>query len=229
MGSLAAEEGHVFTEAPQHEVPIGKYPVTIEEWDAALAAGAKIHALDDFFGWGRGRRPAIEVFWEDAQAYIAFLNDERGLSGRPDRFRLPSEAEWEYACRARAETPFSFGTTISPRQANYRCNHTYGDGGKAEYRPKTTRVGSFPANRFGVHDMHGNVLEWCEDAWHDNYVGAPTDGSAWTSGGDLSQRVLRGGSWNHDLKDLRSARRAFADQGFSNARIGFRLARTVNF
>jgi len=112
--------------------------------------------------------------------------------------RLPSEAEWEYACRAGTTTPFYFGETITPDLVNYDGNYPHGGAPKGKYRRETTTVGSFPPNAFGLYDMHGNVWEWCEDVWHENYKGAPTDGSAWEIGGDHSYRLLRGGSWiNH--------------------------------
>jgi formylglycine-generating enzyme required for sulfatase activity len=148
------------------------------------------------------------------------------LEGRRDAYRLPSEAEWEYACRAGTTTPFSFGTTISTAQANYHGEYTYGAGKKGEYRQKTTPVGSFPANAFGLHDMHGNVWEWCEDVWNANYNGAPKDGSAWLTGGD-SLRVLRGGSWSVYPIRLRSADRYRNGPTDRSLNVGFRLARAV--
>jgi formylglycine-generating enzyme required for sulfatase activity len=111
-------------------------------------------------------------------------------------YRLPSEAEWEYACRAGTTTPFHFGETITTDLANYNGNYTYGSGSKGQYRKQTTDVGSFPANAFGLHDMHGNVWEWCQDTWHENYNGAPTDGSAWVDeNANQNRMILRGGSW----------------------------------
>ena len=110
-------------------------------------------------------------------------------------FRLPTEAEWEYACRAGTTTPFYFGETISADQANYDGNYVYGKGKQGVYREQTTDVGSFPSNAWGLCDMHGNVWEWCADTWHENYTGAPTDGSAWGILGDKKAKLLRGGSW----------------------------------
>jgi formylglycine-generating enzyme required for sulfatase activity len=177
--------------------------------------------------WGRDRRPVINVSWEDAKAYIAWLNGNFGLNGQLDAYRLPSEAEWEYACRAGTTTPFSFGAAISTAQANYNGNLTYGSGQKGEYRQKTTPVGSFPANSFGLRDMHGNVWEWCEDVWNDNFNGAPNNGSAWLTG-DSSRRVLRGGSWKNIPQNLRSAHRVSYYPTFPNYIWGFRLARTIS-
>ena len=234
MGSPKTEERwkeYDGREEPQPEVRIdyafafGKHAVTFAEWDAAIAAGAKLEKPSDQ-GWGRDRRPVINVNWNDAKAYIAWLNSKLGLEGRADAYRLPSEAEWEYACRAGTTTPFSFGATISTAQANYDGNYTYGAGKKGEYRQKTTPVGSFPANSFGLHDMHGNVREWCEDVWNANYSGVPTDGSPWLIG-DASSRVLRGGSWSDYPQDLRSADRG---RDFPTSRSydsGFRVARTL--
>ncbi len=231
MGAPAGEEGSSDAERPQHDVRIdyafalGKHAVTFAEWDAAIAAGAKLEKPSDE-GWGRDRRPVINVNWNDVKAYIAWLNSRLGLEGRRDAYRLPSEAEWEYACRAGTTTPFSFGATISTTQANYCGEYTYGAGKKGENREKTTPVGSFSANAFGLHDMHGNVWEWCEDAWNANYNGAPTDGSAWLTV-DASSRVLRGGSWSIDPQDLRSAARGRYDPTVRVSIIGFRVARTV--
>jgi formylglycine-generating enzyme required for sulfatase activity len=267
MGAPAGEQGSRDAERPQHEVRIdyafglGKHAVTFAQWDAAIAAGARLEKPNDQ-GWGRDRRPVINVSWEDAQAYVAWLNERlrsgafpppftgevasgeaarrRGdapipslRSGLPPHageetgpYRLPSEAEWEYACRAGTTTPFSFGAMISTAQVNYDGSYSYGVGQKGEYWQKTTPVGSFPANAFGLHDMHGNVWEWCEDAWHDNYGVAPADGSAWVVGGK-SSRVLRGGSWEDSSNVLRSALRVWFLPTFRDHCVGFRLARTV--
>ena len=129
-------------------------------------------------------------------------------------YHLPSEAEWEYACRAGTTTPFHFGETITSDLANYRAEYTYGAGTKGTYREETTEVGSFGvANAFGLYDMHGNVWEWCEDTWHSNYEGAPTDGSAWVEAGtndnDNRSRLLRGGSWDINPGNCRSASRSY--------------------
>jgi formylglycine-generating enzyme required for sulfatase activity len=254
MGSPSSEErwsGDDGREEPQHEVRIdyafalGKHELTVDEFAAFIAetkhdTGASAYIWngkrwEDTSGKGwrdpgfvqSGRHPVCCVNWNDAKAYVAWLNSKLGLEGRRDAYRLPSEAEWEYACRAGTTTPFSFGATISTAQANYNGEFTYGAGKKGEYRQKTTPVGSFPANAFGLHDMHGNVWEWCEDVWHASYNGAPTDGSARPAGGDSSSRVLRGGSWGLIPQFLRSAYRGWNyPTGRSGGR-GFRLARTV--
>ena len=187
---------------------VGKFEVTFAEWDACVAAGGCKHRPGDE-GWGRGRRPVINVSWDNAKEYVAWLSRKTGKS-----YRLLSEAEWEYAARAGTTTKYAFGDTISTSQAKY------GEGG-------TVEVGSFPANRFGLYDLHGNVWEWVEDAWHPDYQGAPTDGSVWT-GGDTSLRVLRGGSWDGYFPGyLRSANRIRYHPDKRDVSIGFRVSRTL--
>ena len=148
-------------------------------------------------GWGRGGRPVIHVSWEDATAYADWLFDETG-----EQYRLPSESEWEYAARAGATTRYSWGQDLGRNRANCR-----GCGSRWD-RDRTAPAGSFAANAWGLHDMHGNVWEWVEDCWHENYARAPRDGSAWTGGGNCGRRVLRGGSWGDDPRYLRSAVRS---------------------
>lgn len=236
MGSSSAEtfgEERTAAEAPQHKVridypfAIGAYAVTFAEWDAAIAVGAKLERpLDE--GWGRGRRPVINVSWDDAGAYIAWLNARLALEGRSDAYRLPSEAEWEYACRAGTATSYSVGQSLAHDQANFRQDPSDGEGGHGDHRRKTAPVGSFRANAFGLHDMHGNVLEWCGDVWNDSYAEPerPDDGSAWLVG-DASRRVLRGGSWNDGAMGLRSSARRGFHAAIGNSEIGFRVARTI--
>jgi formylglycine-generating enzyme required for sulfatase activity len=232
MGSSGSEErpaAYDGREEPQHDVQIdyrfalGNYPVTFANWDAAIAVGARLDRPVDE-GWGRDRRPVIGVSWEDARSYIDWLNRRLGLADRPDAYRLPSEAEWEFACRAGTTTSFSFGDAVSTAQANF--NGDTCDGG--ENRRKTTPVGAFPPNPFGLHDMHGNVWEWCEDAWNADYsgTGRPDDGSAWSSG-ITSRRVVRGGSWKSGALELRSASRSSYSPIDRGDNIGFRLARTL--
>jgi formylglycine-generating enzyme required for sulfatase activity len=225
MGSPETEEGRSPDEGPQHEVTfgqpfaLGKYPVTFQEYDQFCAQTGREKPPDQ--RWGRGRRPVINVSWEDAQAYCAWLSAQ---TEHP--YRLPSEAEWEYACRARTTTPFWTGETISTEQANYDGNFTYGSGRKGLYRKQTTPVDTFEANRWGLHDMHGNVGEWCEDCWHDSYKGAPQDGSAWLQG-NCSGRVVRGGSWDDRPWLLRSAYRNGVGPGRRYINLGFRVSRTL--
>jgi formylglycine-generating enzyme required for sulfatase activity len=227
MGSPPAEEGRDDDEGPQHFVTItkpfalGRYPVTFAEYDEFAATTMREPPSDD--GWGRGRRPAIMVSWDDAQAYVAWLSGQTG-----ETYRLPSEAEWEYACRAGTTTPFHVGATISTERANYNGTHmTYGSGEQGIYRGQTLPVGAFPANAFGLCDMHGTVWEWCADGWHENYVGAPADGSAWLEGGKQDKRVARGGSWFEWPGALRSADRMEGEPGGRYVDNGFRVAKTL--
>jgi formylglycine-generating enzyme required for sulfatase activity len=144
--------------------------------------------------------PVECVSWHDAVEFCARLSNHTGRT-----YRLPSEAEWEYACRAGTTTAFYFGDTISTDQANYNGNYTYGSGKEGIYRECTTAVGSFKPNGFGLYDMHGNVWEWCQDVLHNTYEGSPSDGSPWMDRGDESRRIIRGGSWDNNPRNCRSA------------------------
>jgi len=161
------------------------------------------------------------VNWHDAKDYADWLSEQ---TGKP--YRLPSEAEWEYAARAGTTTPFWQGKTISTNQANYDGNCVYGEGRKGLWRQGTVPVHSFAANAFGLYNVHGNVWEWVEDCWTDRYAGAPTDGSAWKTG-DCSRRVLRGGSWGYVPWSLRAASRSRYSPDVRMSSTGFRLARTL--
>ena len=211
MGSREGEGDD--DERPQHKVTIarpfavGSFAVTFDEWDAAYGHRGVKHSPKDN-GWGRGRRPVINVSWRDAKVYVGWLSRETGKS-----YRLLSEAEWEYCCRAGTTTAYSFGDTIYQKQAQFM-------------QRKTVEVGSFPANAWGLHGMHGTVWEWCEDSWHPTYQGAPEDGSAW-NGGETSFRVLRGGSWSDDPQFLRSANRSWLHPRNRDVSVGFRVARTL--
>jgi formylglycine-generating enzyme required for sulfatase activity len=191
---------------------LGKYQVTQEEWAAVMRENPSRFKGDD-------RLPVENVSWNDCQEFIKRLN------GRKDGYvyRLPSEAEWEYACRAGTTTPFSFGETLTTAQANYDGNYPYGGGPKGEYRKKTTRVGSFPPNAWGLHDMHGNVWEWCQDGWYENYDGAPTDGRVREQDSD-NVRVVRGGSWLDYAGGCRSALRNRGAPDYRDGFVGVRLA-----
>ncbi|MCZ8067771.1 MAG: SUMF1/EgtB/PvdO family nonheme iron enzyme [Microcystis sp. LE17-20D] len=203
-------------ERPQHEVTVppffmGKYPITQAQW-RAIASRTDLKVKQDL-GFNPAyfkdrpdsdRRPVEQVNWNHAIEFCARLSK---LTGR--EYRLPSEAEWEYACRAGTTTPFYFGETITGELANYRSSETYADEYKGEYRQQTTPVGQFPPNAFGLYDMHGNVWEWCADTWHDNYDGAPTDGSAWIENGDDNRSPPRGGSWYLNPDICRSAYRSY--------------------
>ena len=230
MGSPRSEEMHHSSQEPQHRVEIsyhfavGKYEVTFREWDACVSAGGCSHHPDDL-GRGRGSQPVVDVNWEDAREYVNWLSRKTGQN-----YRLLSESEWEYVARAGTTGPFHFGSTISTDQANYDGHYTYGEGRPGIRRIQTVPVGSFPGNGFGLHDVHGNVFEWVEDCWHDSYDGAPEDGSAWVSGGDCSQRVLRGGSYINEPWTLRAATRVrleAASPWSRHADLGFRVARTL--
>ncbi len=206
-------------EMPVHEVTISqafavsKYEVTFENWDRCVAVGGCGGYRPDDEGWGRGSRPVIYVSWDDAQEYVSWLSRQTGQT-----YRLLSEAEWEYVARAGSSTAYSWGNGIGSNRANcLDCGDQWSS---------TAPVGSFAANAFGVHDMHGNVFEWVEDCWNAGYAGAPSDGSAWRSG-DCSERVLRGGSWFFDPGDLRSAYRDWFAPGYRLGYYGFRVARTL--
>ncbi|MDB9339970.1 MULTISPECIES: formylglycine-generating enzyme family protein [Cyanophyceae] len=237
MGSPKNEDQSSNTERPQHEVTVppffmGKYPITQAQWKA-VAALAKVNKdLDANPSKFKGeQRPVQRVSWYDAVEFC-----QRLTAHTKRQYRLPSEAEWEYACRAGTTTPFHFGETITSELANYDATSIYGRGVKGTYREETTPVGSFnAANNFGLYDMHGNVDEWCLDDWHDNYEGAPIDGSAWFNDNDnLSQKhgqaVLRGGSW-FDLPDYcRSASRDtnhWAGRDNIDDSLGFRVVCAV--
>ena len=226
MGSPANEPGRYLDEGPRHRVTIrrefafGRYEVTFAEWDTCVHAGGCRNRPRDN-GWGRGNRPAINVSWDEAQEYARWLSRKTGHA-----YRLSSEAEWEYAARAGTTTAFHFGDRISPAQANYDGNFSYDDGPKGIYRKQTVAVGSFPANAFGLHDLHGNVSEWVEDCWSDSYLGGPSDGSAWTTK-ICARRVLRGGSWNYGPGGLRAANRYGNFSVGRGVNTGFRIARTL--
>jgi formylglycine-generating enzyme required for sulfatase activity len=164
-------------------------------------------------------RPVEQVSWYDAVEFCARLSAHTGR-----QYRLPTEAEWEYACRAGTTTPFHFGETIRSDLATYRGSTAYADGPIGEAAAGTNPVDHFGfANAFGMCDMHGNVYEWCQDHWHDNYKGAPTDGSAWIEGGNSNRRVIRGGSWIYIPRYCRSAYRYFNEPAYCNDDYGFRV------
>jgi eukaryotic-like serine/threonine-protein kinase len=225
MGAPASEAESDDYERPQHQVTIkpflmGKYPITQAQW-AAVANLPKIqYDLNPDPSRFKGKNlPVEKVSWNDAVEFCARLSQKTGRS-----YRLPSEAEWEYACRAGTTTPFYFGDTVTPGLVNYRGNNSYGSAPKGIYRETTTVVGSFPPNSFGLYDMHGNVWEWCQDISHFYYQGAPTDGSAWESGGDSNYPVQRGGSWNSNAVYCRSAFRNYYSADFRWVFRGFRVA-----
>ncbi|MBO1067593.1 SUMF1/EgtB/PvdO family nonheme iron enzyme [Dolichospermum flos-aquae] len=219
MGSPENEIGRHDKESPQHQVSVpsffmGKYPVTQAQYQAIM--GTHLGSNPSYFNGSN--RPVKRVSWNDAIAFCEKFSQRTGKN-----YRLPSEAEWEYACRARTTTPFHFGETITTDLANYHGNYTYGGGIKGIYRKETTEVGSFGvANNFGLYDMHGNVWELCQDNWHSSYKGAPTDGSAWLDTEKNTNRLLRGGSWDNIPVYCRSAFR-YGSYLASIGDIGFRV------
>lgn len=210
----------------EHSFALGRYPVTVGEWRAFVQATGWQSALDqDWMAPGFAqdeRHPVVCVSWHDAQRYVQWLSEKTG-----QQYRLPSEAEWEYACRAGTHTAFSFGDEITPEHANYDGNFTYNNGAKGAFRGGTTPVGSFQPNAWGLFDMHGNVWEWTQDAVHEDYQGAPLDGSAWEQGGDPARRILRGGAWLYQPRYLRSALRNGYSALLANDVVGFRVARKL--
>jgi formylglycine-generating enzyme required for sulfatase activity len=221
MGSPASEKGRFKDEGPRHRVTIaapfavGKFEVTFAEWDACVVDGGCNGYRANDRGWGRGRRPVINVSWTDAKSYASWLSRKTR-----QRYRLLSESEWEYVARAGTTTRYPWGNVIGRNKAN--CD---GCGSQWDDR-QTAPVGSFPANEFGLHDVHGNVWEWVEDCWTESYAGAPSDGKASTSG-DCGRRVLRGGSWFDRPWSVRSAFRIGFDTGDRFYDSGFRIARTL--
>ncbi|MEG4026949.1 MULTISPECIES: bifunctional serine/threonine-protein kinase/formylglycine-generating enzyme family protein [unclassified Microcoleus] len=215
MGSPNTEAGRSNNEGPQRTVNIspffmGKYPITQEQWEIVMGNNPS-----DLKGL---KRPVEQVSWNNALEFCQKISQKTGKV-----YRLPSEAEWEYACRAGTTTPFYFGDTITPNLVNYNGNYPYGVVPKGLYREKTTDVGRFPPNAFGLYDMHGTVWEWCSDRWHGNYNGAPTDGSSWETGTD-NNRVLRSGSWNCNAFYCRSAYRGRHSAVHRSKHLGFRVA-----
>ncbi|MGB7709818.1 MAG: bifunctional serine/threonine-protein kinase/formylglycine-generating enzyme family protein [Microcoleus sp.] len=225
MGAPATQRGTDDEERPQHQVTIkpfllGKYPITQAQWEVVANLPKIQYDLNPDPSRFKGKNlPVEKVSWNDAVEFCARLSQKTGRS-----YRLPSEAEWEYACRAGTTTPFHFGDTVTPDLVNYDGNSSYGSAPKGISREKTTVVGSFPPNSFGLYDMHGNVWEWCQDIYHDNYNGAPIDGSAWESGGDSKNRVQRGGSWGSGAAGCRGALRDWDSAGLRDWDFGFRVA-----
>ena len=215
MGSPDTEARRYGHEGPQHKVTLkpfymSKYPITQEQYQVIMG--------DNPSRFKGKNLPVETVSWYDATNFCQKLSEKIG-----GKYSLPSEGQWEYACRAGTTTPFYFGETITPKLVNYCGNYAYGNGPKGEYRRETTPVGKFPPNAFGLYDMHGNVWEWCADDFHKNYDGAPTDGSVWLNG-DKDKCRLRGGSWADNPNDCRSAIRGnYNGRDDHDIDIGFRL------
>lgn len=235
MGAPQDEPESEDRERPQHQVRVsqflmGRYPVTQSQWRVVAGYDRINQNLDpDPSHFNGANRPVEQVNWDDATEFCQRLSQR---TGRTDR--LPSEAEWEYACRAGTTTPFHCGKTLSDELENYAAQDreisgtlyqgTYGRGLLGQYREETTEVGRFPANPFGLYNMHGNVLEWCEDDYHSSYEDAPADGRAWVeSDRTETRRVLRGGSWNGPPRYCRSSSRFNITRDDRSFSIGFRV------
>jgi formylglycine-generating enzyme required for sulfatase activity len=227
MGSPDSELNRGRFEGPQHVVTfaqpfaVAKFAVTFAEWDACVAEGGCNGYVPKDAGWGRGRRPVINVSWDDANAYVAWLSGKTGKI-----YRLLSEAEREYVTRAGTSTAFWWGAGISLKQANYDGTFIYGDSSAGIFRRRTLPVNSFSPNPWGLYQVHGNVWEWTQDCWHENYDGAPIDGSPWESGA-CRYHMIRGGAWDTYPGDLRSAVRGRFAPDFRSDFQGFRVGRTM--
>jgi formylglycine-generating enzyme required for sulfatase activity len=225
MGSPESAAERLETEVPQHTVTLqkfymGKFEVTQAEWRAVANLPKVERELNPEPSSFKGDHLPVEsVTWYEAEEFCKRLSNKTARL-----YRLPSEAEWEYAARAGTLVPFAFGETITPDIVNYNGEYPTAGAPLGTNRRKTVAVGSLGfADAFGLYDMHGNVEEWCLDNWHDTYNGVPTDGSAWTSGGDPEYQVLRGGSWYSSAKYCRSAARNWLGPQYSFSGIGFRV------
>ncbi|MBD3348297.1 MAG: SUMF1/EgtB/PvdO family nonheme iron enzyme [Candidatus Eisenbacteria bacterium] len=208
MGSSESEEGHWFAESPVHKVRVRAFLMCRTE--CTQRAWVQVGG-EDGRNWWVPDLPIEGVTWDAVKAWCG----KAGLG-------LPSEAEWEFACRAGTTMPFSFGQAIAPAQVNYDGNYPYGNTPKGEYREKTVACGSLPGNPWGLFEVHGNISEWCEDDWHSSYERAPTDGSAWKTEG-APFRVFRSGIWRGIARYCRSAAR-WGVPGDRGAGLGFRPA-----
>ncbi|MEH2365038.1 SUMF1/EgtB/PvdO family nonheme iron enzyme [Nostoc sp.] len=228
MGSPRREAERYDSESPPHQVTVpgffmGKYLVTQEQYQAIM--GSNINIFQKILGNNNNpsnfkgdKLPVEQISWDEAVEFCKKLNQKTRR-----KYRLPSEAEWEYACRAGTTTPFYFGETITTDLVNYNGNYPYGSAPKGEYREQTTNIGIFPPNSFGLYDMHGNVWEWCQDAYNDNYQGAPKNGSAWLTSKNNDIKLLRGGSWLDSMRNCRSAIRGNYARAFRITDVGFRV------
>jgi len=226
MGAVKGEEGASSDEFPQHLVTVkefwmGKFVVTQEQWKTIALLPQIRTVLKESPAHFKGPNLPVEsISWDEAKEFCDRLSKKTGKI-----FGLPTEAQWEYACRAGTTTPFHFGETIATNVANFNGDYTYGKALKSTYRAKTIAVDSFDPNAFGLHNMHGNVWEWCLDSWYSHYDGAPTDGSVWDASNDSGSksRLMRGGSWGINPNDCRSAYRVSNDPAIQSYFIGFRV------
>jgi len=228
LGSPPYEQKRDNSEGPLQPVSIGysfevgKFEVTFAEWDKCVAGGGCAGHRPKDGNWGRGKRPVINVSWNDTQKYIKWLNRKTGL-----KYRLLSEAEWEYIARAGSNTPFATGGMITTQQANFNGQESYAGSPLGNYRRKTVPVGSFGANAYGLHDLHGNVWEWTQDCWSPNHSGNRRDGSP-TEKSNCKHRVMKGGSWVNKPDDIRIAQRQQYVPDYRYDDYGFRIARTLS-
>jgi len=230
MGSPEAEPERSDAESPQHTVSLesflmGRYPVTQAQWRAVAAMPQINRSLEpDPSRFKGANRPVEQVSWYEAVEFCDRLSAHTENPYIKKEYRLPTEAEWEYACRAGTTTPFHFGETISTDLANYDGDSTYANGPQGKARKETTFVDHFGiANAFGLCDLHGNAWEWCQDHWHNGYEGAPIDGSACLSENEKASRALRGGSWVHTPRHCRSAFRYYNPPDNRYNYVGFRV------
>ncbi|MGJ8564855.1 MAG: formylglycine-generating enzyme family protein [Alphaproteobacteria bacterium] len=214
-------EGPVQSVTIDYTFEVGAYEVTHSEWETCLAGGGCRGYRPDDKGWGRGRRPVNNISWDDAQSYIRWLNAVTGL-----KYRLLSEAEFEYVARAGTTTPFYTGQAITAKQANFNGKYPYLVGEPGVYRSKTIPVGSFKPNGFGVYDILGNAFEWTQDCWNESHAGAPNNGHA-RKDGNCKFRLMKGGSWVTHASQIRAAKRTRYDKSYRYEDYGFRIARTL--
>ncbi|HEY1614254.1 MAG TPA: formylglycine-generating enzyme family protein [Rhizomicrobium sp.] len=228
MGTPAEEAGHTAFEGSRHEVAIsspfaiGKYDVTFDEWDVCVTEGGCKSYRPGDEGWGRRDRPVINVSWADAEDYVTWLSKKAGKT-----YRLPTEAEWEYAARAGSPAAYSWGALASHEEANYGRDDCCGGAmsGKDQYF-NTSPVGAFPANAYGLYDMNGNVFQLVQDCWMPNYASSPADGRAVDRDG-CGLRIIRGGSWSSTPAFMREGARIWVPGGARMNIVGFRVARSM--
>lgn len=228
MGASAKESYSSDRERPLHRVKVssflmGKYPITQAQWRiVANMPQIKRELKLEPSHFKGDNRPVECVSWLDAVEFCDRLSAHTGK-----QYRLPTEAEWEYACRGNTQTPFAYGATLTSQLADYASSYTYASEKNIPYRHQTTKVGSFIPNAFGLYDLHGLVREWCADPWHENYRGAPKNAQAWNKGGKQAWRILRGGSWANKPAHCRSAHRSGYPLNSLNRAIGFRVVMTM--